>query len=128
MKILEQKTRSSEILTNYRFKSDTPDGKVFVIIDENSSGSPCYVHVHAGKGGNSLAAWACGTAALINELLKNGTTIGRVANILSNITTWDHRISSDLSSKKYAGPDCIKSAILQYIKIKYVESRDGNQE
>lgn len=101
-------------LDSYSYRVQTPDGTLFIFIDINDEGRPVRIQSHAGKTGNSLAAWAYGTCALINELLVMGVEITKIINLLSNITTSGYIIKS--GARVYAGPDAFKSALLRFVK------------
>jgi hypothetical protein len=101
-------------LDSYSYRVETPDGTLYIFIDVDSKKEPVMIHANAGKTGNSLAAWAAGTCLLINELLEHGTSIQRVIQLLSSITTAQYRTIGN-GTKIFAGPHAIQHALIRFI-------------
>lgn len=90
----------------------TPDGTIFVIIDEDETGKPIQVRVNIGKAGSGLAAWTFAFSQLFTLALQHGATIEDVITVLSN--TNSDRLVYDRNTPIKSGPAGVVQALLSY--------------
>lgn len=112
------------MLNEMKWKSNvirklTPDGTLFVIIDEDAEGNPAQIRVQIGKAGSGLAAWTFAFSQLLTLAMQHGATIEDVITVLSN--TNSDRLVYDRNTPIKSGPAGVVQALLSYNVAKAVE-------
>lgn len=97
----------------------TPDGTMFLMIDEDESGKPVMIRLEIGKVGSALRAWTDVTGRLITLAIANGATLEDIVTEISNITS--DRLVYNRRIPIRSGPDGIAYGIMQYKGLKYDE-------
>lgn len=90
----------------------TPDGTIFVLIDEDAKGNPEQIRVQIGKAGSALAAWTFAFSQLLTMSLQHGVTIEDVIGVLSN-TNSDKLVYNRTTPIK-SGPAGVVQALMSY--------------
>lgn len=97
----------------------TPDGTLFLIVDEDASGRPCMIRFEIGKVGSALRAWTEAVGRLITLSLSKGATLEDVITEVSNITS--DRIAYAGRVPIRSGPDGLAYGLVKYKGHKYDE-------
>lgn len=97
-------------------KVNTPNGRMFVHILEDTEGNPHKILINIGKTGSDVFAWAEALAEVFSLSLLNGASIYDVLSALSNISS--DRLVHSSGIPIYSGPDGLVQAILIYLKAK----------
>jgi hypothetical protein len=112
-----------EKLEGYTCKVQTPDGTMFITINENASGEPVELHIHVGKSGASLQAWADALARVASlGLSLGGFSVGDLLSEISNITS-DRKVRIANGSSIRSGPEGVAYAIQRYREVKWAQLR-----
>lgn len=104
-----------EVLDVNSIKVSTPDGTMFFNIVEQHK-KPCKVDIIIGKAGSSIQAWSQALARLITISLRNGVSIGRIAEEMAGINS--DRIKHNGDKIIRSVPAAINYAILIYLASK----------
>lgn len=72
---------------NVSFRIETPDGTATIIIAEESDGKLYKIFFEIGKAGTSVKAWAFAVCELATEMIRSGTEVHKVVELLSNISS-----------------------------------------
>ncbi len=109
---------NGQALPAYTVRVETPDGTMFVTIAENvKDNKPILVHIHIGKVGLAVSAWADALSRSITLALKNNISLFKVLEEVSNITTDSLRVLSKGMICR-SGPEGVAIAIMKYHRMK----------
>ena len=96
-------------------KIRTPDGKAFLIIDEDpETSNPIRFDLQLGKSGTSLRSWSYAMGRMLTLSVKNGATIEDVITELSNVTT------DKYSGGVRSGIDGLVKGLMRYQSDKFI--------
>lgn len=107
-----------ESLDSVVIKVSTPEGTMFVTVAEKNN-AVHHVHVHIGKAGSSLSAWADALVRVITLALHSDISLERVIAEVSNITSDRPPRLSNVRS----GPEGIAAALHKYQQDKSSKRR-----
>jgi len=96
-------------------KLTTPEGKAFLIIDEDPvSSNPTRFDLQLGKSGTALRSWSYAMGRMLTLSVKNGATIEDVITELSNVTT------DKYSGGVRSGIDGLVKGLMRYQSDRFV--------
>lgn len=105
-----------ETLPSLTYREDTPDGTLWVTIDE-LNGMPYEIHIRVGKAGLSLRAWCDAVANLINRMLKSGIGLSHAVMALSGLSSDKIRTLPNGAVIR-STPEGIAYVLMSYIRHK----------
>lgn len=105
-----------QALPSVTIRVATPDGKMFVIIVDDTNGNPTRVIIAIGKAGSRLMAWAESMSRLTTRLIKNGSSINDVIMEVSGIRA--DRLVMNGETEITSGPEGLAKALLIYQEYK----------
>ena len=113
-------TTDSTKFSGLTIQVKSPDGTMFVTINEDENGKPIAIWISIGKAGASVAAWAVSMARILTLALDKGATISELCVELSGQTTDKVRITGDGEYVR-SGPEGVFVALMKYKRDKYDE-------
>lgn len=110
-----------DVLTGYTAKVQSPDGTLFVTVCESQGKSEFErnaneVHLHIGKSGASVQAWAEAVARVTTLALRAGVPLESIIEEVSNIAT--DRISPTGGAR--SGPEAFGFGLLRFARARYL--------
>ena len=108
-------SKRPEVLSGPTISVKTPDGEMFVTINELDD-KPYEVFITIGKTGKLLMAWAEMAGRLISLALRAGIPFTSILQQISNITT--DRESRRNGAVIRSGPEGVAYAFVKYLKDK----------
>lgn len=109
-------------LKTVSIRVNTPDGKIFVHIAEDSHGKPVEVLINIGKSGYALAAWCEAVQRMLALTLRAGVDLHTIIAEISNLRTDKSVMSNGLVIR--SGPEGLVVALLRYLSTKGEERDD----
>ena len=97
----------------------TPDGTLFLIVDEDTSGKPVDIRMEIGKAGTAIRAWSEAAGKLLTLAINKGVTLEEVITEISNITS--DRLVYHGRVPIRSGPDGLAYGLVRYKGHKYDE-------
>jgi hypothetical protein len=108
-----------ELLEGYTCEVKTPDGTMFVVMNEDTNGELVEIHIHIGKAGTPLMAWAEALAHVASLALRyRGVSVGDLLCELGNISS-DRSVRIANGATIRSGPEGLAYALQCYQRSKH---------
>lgn len=93
----------------------TPDGEMFVVINEDRKSASDNIQIYIGKAGSAIAAWAYALSCMINLALDHGADLTEILEDISGVSSDKLSITANATKVK-SGPDGVAIALLRYLQ------------